>query len=217
MKRIYSLLIFALICSFGRISAIATHYNVTAPNNAFAFSPTPLTINVGDTVIFTLGSIHGVNQVSKSVWDANGNTLLSGGFQIAVGALTGKWVSTTVDTFYYVCPPHVSLGMKGMIIVKANNASSIETLKYGKISLYPNPAVDFINLKLSLNSTSKVTIDLYDLTGRNVQNLMSAQVLEGDFNQSFEFDKRLPSGRYIVQVKCSNGSFAVPLIISGKR
>ncbi len=203
-----------LICILIFVSNTINAKNYTIVNVGMTFSPALLTIEVGDTVTFNLAAIHGVNQVSKSVYNASGNTLLTGGYQMAVGSLTGFHVFTAPDTFYYVCPPHAVLGMKGIIIVNAKSATSIETLQYGKISLYPNPANNIINLKLTLISASKVNIDLYDMTGRNVLNLLHAQLSEGEFNQSFNLDKNIPSGRYFIQLTCANGCYAVPLIIS---
>jgi plastocyanin len=97
-------------------------------NSGYTFSPGSLIVNVGDTVKFQLGSIHGVNQVSKSVYAANGNTLLAGGYQMAVGALNGMHVFTSPDTFYYVCPPHAAGGMKGIIIVKKATIGSSDVV-----------------------------------------------------------------------------------------
>jgi plastocyanin len=215
MKKLYILLIIALVCSYVTISAKT--YSIV--NSGYKFSPDTLTVKVGDTVVFTLGSIHGVTQVSKSVYNAGGNTLISGGYKMAVGALTGKYVFTSADpdTFYYVCPPHAAGGMKGKIFVKHATVASATILKPMQISVYPNPAIDFINLKFSVSESTNVIIDLIDITGRNVQNLMLAKISAGDYYKSISLNERLTPGRYFVQYSYSGGSFAVPLIIYGKR
>ena len=81
------------------------------------FDPADLTIAVGDSVTFTVGSIHTATQVDKATWDASGNTPLSGGFDIPSG--TSQTIAFNVaGTIYYVCKPHASLGMKGKITVQ---------------------------------------------------------------------------------------------------
>jgi hypothetical protein len=107
--------------------------------------------------------------------------------------------------------------MKGKIFVKHATVASATILKPMQISVYPNPAIDFINLKFSVSESTNVIIDLIDITGRNVQNLMLAKISAGDYYKSISLNERLTPGRYFVQYSYSGGSFAVPLIIYGKR
>ena len=41
----------------------------------------------------------------------------NGGFNFGYGA-TGMYIPNNAQTYYYVCQPHVSMGMVGVIIVK---------------------------------------------------------------------------------------------------
>jgi len=79
------------------------------------FSPDTIICDVGDTINFILGGSHNAVEVSDSTWIANGNTPLTGGFNFGYGS-TAYYVPDDCHTFYYVCQPHVSLGMKGVII-----------------------------------------------------------------------------------------------------
>jgi hypothetical protein len=56
-------------------------------------------------------------EVSNSTWLAGGTTS-NAGFSFGFGA-TGQFISTTAQTYYYVCQPHVTSGMKGIIIANA--------------------------------------------------------------------------------------------------
>ena len=87
----------------------------TVMNMGFSFSPSLLTINAGDTVRFNLDSNHNAVEVSQTTWNANGNTP-NGGFSVGFGG--GDVVFNTPGTFYYVCQPHASGGMKGRIVVQ---------------------------------------------------------------------------------------------------
>lgn len=88
-----------------------------ATTAAKTFDPASLTIMAGDSVKFTVGPIHTATQVDKATWDANGTTPLSGGFDIA-GGNTQTVMFASPGTIYFVCKPHVGMGMKGKITVQ---------------------------------------------------------------------------------------------------
>eukprot|EP01136_Pigoraptor_vietnamica_P011320 Opistho-1_new@50064 len=94
-----------------------------SPSGAFQFSPSSVTINVGDTVVWTWGgNNHNVVQVGSS----GSCTALSGGFASSLlntGA-TYNHTFTTAGTFFYVCTPHCSLGQQAQIIVKAASTTA---------------------------------------------------------------------------------------------
>jgi plastocyanin len=87
----------------------------TNPSNKFV--PDAVDIAVGDSIEFTTGSSHDVVEVSKTTWDANGNTPLAGGFSVGFGA-TKTVLFDKAGTYYFVCTPHAGMGMKGTITVK---------------------------------------------------------------------------------------------------
>ncbi len=78
------------------------------------FSPDTIVCDVGDTINFILGSSHNAVEVSDSTWLAGGNTS-NGGFSFGYGA-AGVFIPEECHTFYYVCQPHASSGMKGVIV-----------------------------------------------------------------------------------------------------
>jgi len=77
------------------------------------FDPDTLTINVLDTVFFTGLGYHDVTEVDESTYLSNGATS-NGGFTYLFDDFH---VFTEPGTYYYVCSPHASMGMKGMITV----------------------------------------------------------------------------------------------------
>lgn len=112
MKHRYMLL-FALLLLPAAFASATTH---TITNSGLSFTPSTLTINVGDTVTWNIGGSHNVVEVSQSTWNSNGNTPLTGGFSTPFGG--GTVVFTSTGTHYYVCSPHASSGMKGTITVE---------------------------------------------------------------------------------------------------
>lgn len=83
----------------------ASDYNV--------FSPENLTINTFDTVFFTNLGVHDATEVDQATYEANEATS-NGGFAYTTDTFH---VFTEPGTYYYVCTPHVGMGMKGTITV----------------------------------------------------------------------------------------------------
>jgi plastocyanin len=98
----------------------------TAPhlviNLGLTFFPETLIGGKGDTVRFVLDASQNAVQVSKATWDANGSTP-NGGFSVPLGG--GIAVLPDTGYYYYVCPPHVLSGMKGILRVPPPPPSSV--------------------------------------------------------------------------------------------
>lgn len=165
MKKILLLvaLCFTQLAGYSKIHVIE--------NAGTTFSPDEIAITEGDTVQFTLESVHNAVEVSKATWDANGATSLSGGFSVAKGGGTVLPAKLTVGTHYFVCTPHASMGMKGIITVNSANGIA-ENQALSPISIFPSPAVDFITVKGS--NTMGVTYSIISADGK--------QVLSGKLN-----------------------------------
>lgn len=160
-KFLLSLLLFT-----ASISGYSTTWTVT--NSGFTFSPDAITISLGDEVQFTLESMHDAIEVSQETWLANGNTALAGGFQTQFGGGLVLPAALTAGTHYYVCSPHASSGMKGVIIV--NNSTGIpENEPQMRLSVYPNPANSFMTIKAS-RLIPDTEYSITDQTGRQVMN-----------------------------------------------
>ena len=99
----------AMYCS---LQIHATIWVVT--NSGNTFSPASITITAGDTVSFQLAGSHNAQEVGVNTYNANGNAPIIG-FQTNFGG--GLVTGLSVGTHYYVCDPHASMGMKGIINV----------------------------------------------------------------------------------------------------
>jgi len=104
------LLLAVLACA---MTAMAARVTITSPG--LTFSPASVTINQGDTVVFSITASHNAVEVSQATYNANGTTALPGGFSLPFGG--GILTGLSVGTHYYVCTPHAGAGMKGIIIV----------------------------------------------------------------------------------------------------
>jgi plastocyanin len=191
------------------IPAFSVTHKIT--NSGNSFSPANISINVGDTVSFEISYYHNTVEVSKSTYDAN-DSVWNKGFALPSGG--GKHVFNTAGTYYYVCQPHASLGMKGIITVGVTSKITTESiLSKNEMIVYPNPAKDFVNIKFNLLNNDNISVSLFDVTGRQIQKLISAQYLMGESDQTYSLNENIMPGRYFIRMSTSNGSVTKPLII----
>ncbi|HTY38326.1 MAG TPA: plastocyanin/azurin family copper-binding protein [Bacteroidota bacterium] len=168
MIRTASILVLLFVLT--SMSPAAKH---TVTNVSYTFSPATLTINAGDTVIFSLASIHSAREVSQATWDADANTS-DGGFDTPFGG--GTVVLTQQGTYYYVCLNHYYMGMKGTITV--TSATGVEDNHAGipkEFILrqnYPNPFNPSTAISYDLPVTSGVVVKVFDIQGKLVETLV---------------------------------------------
>lgn len=90
---------------------------VNTEDSILVFMPEDITISAGDTVRFVMTETHNALEVSRETYDARGTTPLDGGFEVDFGQ-TGEVTFDTPGVHYYVCTPHVTVGMIGTITVE---------------------------------------------------------------------------------------------------
>jgi len=116
MQKIYTLLTILFISTN---SFSQTSHMVLVGGNADVFTPSNLTINIGDTVNFhNIGGYHNVNG-NLSTYPSN--PVPFEGPQVGVPWYSNWWytvVFTTPGTYDYQCDPHVNMGMVGQIVVQ---------------------------------------------------------------------------------------------------
>lgn len=186
MKTIILFLLFILIGEVGS----AKIWTIT--NSGFSFNPSTITINLGDTVVFSIADIHSVREVSQTEWNANGNNALPGGFETPSGGGTVMPSQLGLGTHYYVCVPHAASGMKGKIIVQSVTGINLNKFE-GGIDVFPNPVYDKVTVHAQNNS-----IDL----NYSIMSLSGKQVLSGKLNDEYSsIDiSELQAGIYILRI-----------------
>lgn len=153
MKQLFTLVLFAI--SFGLHAQSIT-------NVGFTWSPSTLTVSAGTDIAITITGNHIMREVTEATWNANGTTS-NGGFNFSAGNHTLNLA--TPGTYYYVCVPHVGMGMKGKIIVE--DASGIgESGALQIFTITPNPASD--ELLVTVDGFANSVITLVDMQGREV-------------------------------------------------
>ena len=114
-KGIYFIIIFNLLINLYGINNLFSQSHYTINVSGMTFTPDTLVCLVGDTITINPGGYHNAVEVDDSTWMTNG-TNSNGGFNIPLGTPSGSFVIDQAKTYYYVCTPHVTLGMKGVII-----------------------------------------------------------------------------------------------------
>ncbi|MBZ0200796.1 MAG: T9SS type A sorting domain-containing protein [Ignavibacteriaceae bacterium] len=189
---IFTLVVFTTI-SFG------TTYTIV--NSGFTFSPSNLTINMGDTVNFILSSIHTAREVNQATWDANGTTS-NGGFDLPNSG--GTIVLNQTGTYYYVCVPHASLGMKGTITV--NTATEVKQVdktapnNFVLMQNYPNPFNPTTTISFSLPAKSFVSLAVFNAQGKEVSMLINEELSAGYYSKKWN-GMNLSSGVYYYRLE----------------
>ena len=184
----YGFFLFSLLIAI-QISLIGqTSHNIGVTSNVF--TPNELTINIGDTVIWTNTqgnhNVNGTTTTFASNPESFGNDVGAG------------WVFSHVFTIHgaydYRCDPHFSFGMTGKITVNDITASAFDTEEQNNgFSVYPNPAT---NRLFVVSDGSIESLSIYNVTG--------AMVLEFSNLKASEFEVTLDgisSGVYFLEVK----------------
>ncbi|HMC97526.1 MAG TPA: plastocyanin/azurin family copper-binding protein [Flavobacteriales bacterium] len=133
----------------------------TIQPSGFTWSPSLLTVTAGTPITFIVNGNHHAREVSQATWNANGTTS-NGGFDFTTG--THTLTLTIPGTYYYVCVPHASMGMKGRIVVETNTGVSESNSPV--FGIYPNPASE----EITVNSapSSGMQLSMIDAQGREV-------------------------------------------------
>lgn len=191
----YFALTFVLVYISVNLNAQTSH-NVTV--SSYKFSPANLTITAGDEVVWTnIGGTHNVDG-KQSVFALNpesfGNNLGSG--------WTYKFVFNTAGTYNYQCDPHAAMGMVGNIVVNPKSVTSSESLanNSGNILLYPNPASQYIELKIPANYSAINSLKVYSIAGA----LIDQQAFPGN-SLSLRYDiSPFKNGIYFMEINAEN-------------
>jgi len=197
----------AILFLFACGGQATTHIVINSGNT---FSPSTLSIELGDTVEFVLAAIHNVVEVSQANWNVNSNIQLPGGFSRGSGG--GIVVITSLGVHYYVCGNHNTSGMKGTITV--NPVTDVQPLtnrlpaRFLLTQNYPNPFNPSTALTFSIARTSFTEIAVYDGIGRRVKTLASSEFSPGEYSVTWdgtnEDGSPVGSGPYFLRVNAEN-------------
>jgi len=160
--------------------------NIT--NSGDTFSPDSVMIKTTDTVIFTLASIHNVQEVSQATYNANGTTPLTPGPAFSTPYGGGKVIGAAAGTHYFVCQTHASMGMKGQLVVQSVTATNPVAKN---LSTFTFQIAGFEPIAFNMPLAS-ARITIVDVQGRTV---WSMAVRNGV--QNLSWNGKLSDGNYV--------------------
>jgi hypothetical protein len=166
----------------------------------------------GQDVNFDLDNIHNSVEVSEATWNSNGTTPLAGGWALPLGGGMVPSSMLEVGTHWYVCQPHASMGMKGIIVVEGS--TSTDELPGSKLfSIYPNPSSGNIQLFLTEEAliSKDARVEIFDASGNQVY---SAPLSRQEDLQEIEISLAgYAKGLYIVRFYDDQGIHSRKLIL----
>lgn len=177
---------FLCISVFGQTTYnLNWHLNFTSP-------ATDLSINVGDTVIWTW-----TDSFSHTVQNNTGSTeTFNSGVLNGVGQ-TYSHTFTAVGANPYFCGVHGAGSMSGTITVASLAVQGFNDLK--GIAIYPNPVADFLIISNVYSDIQKINI--FDFSGKRV---MTFSKFEEQKNIKIGVST-LENGSYIIEIETNKG------------
>ena len=95
-----------------------------------------------------------------------------------------------------------------------STAVEIPKIENTDFQVFPNPATNHVDVKLTLNESSKIQLNLTDLNGKSIKSLLSNQLAIAGTN-SFKFNvSNIKSGVYLIQCISGTGIKSSKLTIS---
>ncbi|MBK8089463.1 MAG: T9SS type A sorting domain-containing protein [Chitinophagaceae bacterium] len=188
----------------------AENFNITI--SGFSYSPATLTVNVGDVVNIEASGFHSLVQISQASYDANDNTLLSGGFSSTSNfnlTITAAMAGTSI---YYACSNHGTGGMKGRINVNVVANITENRAREFNFTAYPNPVVSKAWINISVKKAGIVSLSVYDQSGKIVSCVAERNLQPGEITLPFDASG-LQKGTYILQMKTSQGIIRKRILI----
>ena len=82
-----------------------------------------------------------------------------------------------------------------------------------ELSVYPMPANQQVTIGFTIDSESLVQIEVYNLTGARVANVVNAQYPAGSHSFTWNFDGAVGNGMYILRVNAGGASSSAKIIV----
>ncbi len=172
-----------------------------------------------DVTRIELQAVSGVALAAIGLWydDFDGKNPLSKGLLDVLSYSTGveKNDAEFGYCFPYLAMPWAGDGKCGGTEVQSTQAmavaekSMVESplLKAPQVvaTIFPNPVVDEVNVKLRAQAENQVSIELFDMNGRKLAVLATAEVYVGDNLLQGRMPATLPAGTYVARVVDRDG------------
>ena len=200
MKNLKPILLIMMLFIISSTTSFSQNLHVVELSN-FMFSPSTITITVGDTIQWTNVS-------------GNHNVVADDGSFTSGPPAFAPWdffhIFNTEGTFPYYCEPHGGpggSGMSGVIIVETPVSVSGQEIVLDDFKLnqnYPNPFNPITTIKYQIPETHFVSLKVYDILGNEAATLINSEKSAGNYEITWDAEN-IPSGIYFYTLNA--GSF----------
>ena len=102
-----------------------------------------------------------------------------------------------------------SINLNGNLL---NGLNATEDIKTSDVAIYPNPADDKVNLSFNKIFESAITVKIFDLSGREMQNVIIPSQKE-IVNYVLNLDEKITSGLYIISISSNQYKHSEKIIV----
>ncbi len=166
----------------------------------FAFSPSNLSVSVGDSIKWQW--VSGIHTTTSANIPAGANGWDS---PITISNQTFIYVVPAPGTYQYVCTPHAP-AMSGSFTATPigikNEGSSIPS-GYKLHQNFPNPFNPVTEIQLDIPKSSFVNLTVYDIVGKLAEVLVNGNLEAGSYSVEWNASQ-YPSGIYFYQLSTGN-------------
>lgn len=201
MKTLYKTLTTALL-SLTTLSAFATIHIVTVAD--FAFSPSSMTVNVGDTVRWTwVSGFHTTTSTNIPAGAVSWNQ------QINNASISFDYEVLAAGDYFYECSIHSN--MMGSFTA-VNPAALINAPGTAYIETRGNPASEFVKINYSLPFSQSLMLTIYNVLGNSVKSVFLGTQPAGE-GEKLIATGDLPDGIYFFRFEGQQIRFTRKIVL----
>jgi len=122
------------------------------------------------------------------------------------------WIDSDENVISIANPYVVTVLSDTLLIAIFEEYDSIEeSIKFGLVSISPNPATDIFTVSFDVLKSNNLKITINDLSGRELFTVYDDFTVEGFFTRTFS-TKNLPTGIYFLQILI-DGKYTVAKVV----
>ena len=93
------------------------------------------------------------------------------------------------------------------VLLPATTGIQDKIVEVEGVTIYPNPAREYVNIRYNIVNESNVTLEMYDMTGKQVGYQNQGNTYKGEYTTEFPVNT-LESGMYLLIIKTGNSQIA---------